>query len=733
MKNKKTSNYILIIFLIAIVGANVLAIIWFNNTVFSQLESSAKESLKDMATEEQRIVSLLLNNKETGVISIVDSIVQIGNSTEQLMYYMPMWEERFQIDNLILSDMEGIGITSDGKVVDISSGSFIELAKTGERAITNLYISEVSGETVLALSAPVYYEGTVQAIVVAEYTVGSLTNLLITSTDSRGYSMILNRNSEILVHTYPFDISFENFVGAEFEDSVTYQTILDDFANLESGSATFSIDGDRKFSEYIPLGVGELMLFFESSESELSGAASGITGAMISVSISLGVVFLLLIGYILWSRRDSIRKIEEVAYFDELTGLPNQVKFKLDVTKMLQQSDIDASKYVLIKCDISNFKAINEVYGFDIGNGVITSMANTIRSLSSNKTKVARVGTDEFLLFGENQRIEEKLIVENAIQHGLIEDVPEIKKHMFSFRYGRYYVELGENSIDDMISKVSMAHSYSKSERGMAIWNYDEIFKKHLIHLTEMTNKMREALNNHEFKLFLQPKYRVSDEKIIGAEALVRWIELDGKMNFPGEFLPLFEKNGFILLLDKYMFERACAFIKKRIDENKTYVPISVNFSRKHFENPNFVDELLEIVNKYQVPIDMLEIELTETTIIENESNVKHKLQELRSVGFCVSVDDFGSGYSSLGMLKDYKVDVIKLDRSFFVQDDEDEQGNTVVEGIVSLINNLGPKIIAEGIETAEQVEFLKTVNCYAIQGYYYAKPMICDEFEGYI
>ncbi len=729
MKNKKNSNIIIIITLIVIVGANSLAILWFNNMVFSQLEEGAKTTLKEMASEERRILTLIFDDKESDVVSISDLIVQIGNSPAELSAYMPIWEDRFDILNLIVADMQGIGLKSNGEIADISSGPFIELARKGETAITDVYMSEFSGEPVLSVIVPIYYEETIQAIIVAEYSIQVLTDLLISSTDSRGYTMILNRDAEILMHTYPFEITFENFMQAEFEGGLSYEKVIEDFSELREGSVTFSINGDRKFSEYLPVERGDLILFFETSESELSGAANSITVGMISVSISLALGFFFLVVYILWSRKDSLRQIEQVAFFDELTGLSNQVKLKMDVGVIIKKGNIDVSKYVLIKLDIANFKAINEVYGFEVGNKVICGIADTIREISGSSIKSARVGTDEFMIFAQNTYIEDKIIHEKIFNTRLLENIPEIRKHIFNFRYGRYYLEKDENNVDDMFSKASMAHSYAKSERDKIIWNYDEKFKQHIINLTELTNKMDDSLLNGEFKLFLQPKYRLEDEKIVGAEALVRWIEPDGKVNYPNEFLPLFEKNGFIIQLDKYMFEKSCESIRKQIDDNKSYVPISVNFSRLHLKNQNFIDELVEIVDKNKIPHGALEIELTETTIMEDDGNITSKLQDLRNAGFLVSVDDFGSGYSSLGMLKDYKVDVIKLDRSFFEKTENDD-GDTVVEGIVKLVNNLGPKIIAEGIETLEQVEFLKSINCYAVQGYYFAKPMPCEEFE---
>ncbi len=178
------------------------------------------------------------------------------------------------------------------------------------------------------------------------------------------------------------------------------------------------------------------------------------------------------------------------------------------------------------------------------------------------------------------------------------------------------------------------------------------------------------------------------------------------------------------------MFENTCALLQKWKSKGKPLIPISVNFSRVHLRNPYFVRELKKIADRYEVATKYLEIELTETSIIENYDNLSIILHELKSAGFAVSIDDFGSGYSSLGMLKDYKVDIVKLDRSFLTGENEGRLAQVVIEGIVTLVHNLGTKVVAEGIETTEQLEFLRETGCYAAQGYIFAKPMSIEDFE---
>ncbi len=729
----KSKDYFIIIFLIVIVIFNAVGIVLFNSVVYNELSISSKSSLRDMANEHVRAISLIVQNNEENVDAFVEVVQLIGDNPNELIHYMQLWEEQFYIQNLMLVEINARGINAKGEAVDLSGGPHVEMALEGETQITSAYVSQFTGDSVLAVTSPLFFEGTVQGVVVAEYSIEHLTSLLLEASDSRGSAMIVNSDGEILIHTYPFEVSFENFANATFEEGVTYKQVLEDFASSHVGSITFEIAGDRKFGEYLPLGIEDWTLFFEISESTLSSTANNISATMTMVSASTFIAFVILVFYMLYSKRKSLLDIEKEAYYDRFTGLYNLVKFKIDVEAILKRHNLnnaDNNEFALLKFDLDNFKAINEVFGFEIGNEVILKMAQIAKMVKGKPVKIARTGTDEFMIFAKVQDINNFLSERDKFDALIKKDIKKVEKHIFNIRYGRYFVEKGESNIDDIVNKLNMAHSFARAEAKSVLWDYDDKFKQHLIHLTELTNKMRDALKNEEFKLFLQPKYNLETEEIIGAEALVRWVEKSGKTMHPGDFIPLFEKNEFIINLDKYMFEKTCALLNEQISAGKKCMPISVNFSRLHLKNKNLANELKALAEKYNVPAKCLEVEITETTVAENTKAVKNMIINLRNEGFGVSIDDFGSGHSSLGMLKDFEIDVVKLDRSFFISESKNTQGELVVKGITHIVNDLGAKIIAEGIETKEQIEFLKTTNCHYVQGYYYAKPMCVEEFK---
>ncbi len=446
----------------------------------------------------------------------------------------------------------------------------------------------------------------------------------------------------------------------------------------------------------------------------------------IVATISISTVFFLI--YIMKLRKKHLSLVEKMAYYDEITGLPNLNKFKLEAQEIMDNNPDKV--FIIVKFDIVNFKAINEIFDFSVGNKVLEKIAEVKKFVDNEYFLKSRVGSDEFLIFADDKLL---LDLESAtIKYEQIfkELVPDLEIHKFEFRYGRYIVPKDEKKdINDIVNKVTMAHGLTKISSGSKIIDYDDSFKESVIKFTEITNKMQRALLNEEFKIYLQPKVRISDFKVVGAEALVRWIEDDGMMIYPNEFIPLFEKNGFIVKLDMYMFERACMLIKSWLTKGEKCVPIAVNFSRLNLLNSNLINELNCIIDKYDVPKKYIEIELTETLVAENEEDLKELFDKFHKEGFVVSIDDFGAGHSSLGMLKNYKADTLKLDRSFLINSKGDVRGDVVVSGIIKLAHDLNMDTVAEGVEKKDQLDFLQTIDCYAAQGYYFSKPLQVSEF----
>lgn len=244
-----------------------------------------------------------------------------------------------------------------------------------------------------------------------------------------------------------------------------------------------------------------------------------------------------------------------------------------------------------------------------------------------------------------------------------------------------------------------------------------------------MEKELLTSIKNNEFIIYLQPKFDTITEKIVGAEALIRKMK-NGKKIMPDKFIPIYEKTGIITILDMYVLEEICKLQKKWRELNLPLLPISINESRHHLKDKNHIEKLMKIIKEYKADTRLIELEMTETTVIEDILLAKKAAENVKKLGFIVSMDDFGTGYSSFNILKDIEIDILKIDKSFFDNLETNKRAQIIIETIIKMCKRLNIKTVAEGIERKEQLEFLKKYGCDIIQGYYFSKPMLIEEFE---
>ncbi len=434
--------------------------------------------------------------------------------------------------------------------------------------------------------------------------------------------------------------------------------------------------------------------------------------------------------------KEQQHKEEEAEFrtkFDWVTGLNNYSNF-MGICKNYIKEHPD-QKLALVYTDFTNFQFINEVYGYSEGDKVLKEYA---RRLSGCEGILhGRVTADRFVSLFELRSMEE---LKNDFLKYAAEFCEEI-----NLRYDQCKLGLvaGIAEVDPTIESVALNIDNANVARKSAKQDdsitdaviYTHALRDELQKQREITATMADALEAGEFVTFLQPKVDMFTGKVIGAEALVRWIKPDGTRISPGEFVPIFEKNGFITQIDFEILRQVLNMQQELKDAGKPMVKISVNFSRKHQENPNYIRRLDELLASHTVPTEALEIEITESVFMSDLTPLTESIKQLKERGLSISIDDFGAGYSSLNVLSKVKADIIKLDRQFLL-DVEMEKDNFTAEFLqlmIHMIKQLGFKVLAEGVETLEQVELLKNAGCHYAQGYYYAKPMSVPEFLEFI
>ncbi len=380
-------------------------------------------------------------------------------------------------------------------------------------------------------------------------------------------------------------------------------------------------------------------------------------------------------------------------------------------------------KYALIQFDVAKFKAINEMYGENFGDEMLNYFLESLKIICDQDQVYVRLTADVFMIMTTYETSQDLLDFVEKVNANLL----GYKGIEYRLVFGIAYVENIRGSLRKYGDRAALARQSIKSSVLTHVKFYEEDMKNTVMTGKYVEDHMEKALKNGEFTMYLQPKYRMPDQKIIGAEALVRWVQPERGIVPPSEFIPVFERNGFITKMDEYIWEQACKTIRSWMDMGYGALPISINVSRVHLRNLRFVDVLNDLTQQYQIPKSSLEIEITETY---NEVGITEGITLLKESGFTLLMDDFGSGYSSLNTLKDTQFDVIKIDRGFLQDFIGSERGQKIVEHTIQMTKSIGLDLVAEGVETEEQADFLMGCGCDIAQGFYYAKPMDIDSFN---
>jgi diguanylate cyclase (GGDEF)-like protein len=456
-----------------------------------------------------------------------------------------------------------------------------------------------------------------------------------------------------------------------------------------------------------------------------------------------------------------IRDLNEGA-IDFVFHVRNKFKFINDAEERINNNF--EKKYALIHYDIKKFSIINNSVGYKVGDDILKKICKIFTKELKDEVFGKAEGDKFFVLFdyeGQEELIERMLKISEKIEHLRIWKKINIKP---AVNMGIYFIDNDEIDIRVAIDRAEFAKSHLKNGYNSEYAFYNEslgnsliearriedgmhkaldnnefkvffqpkvIVGNSLIEARRIEDGMHKALDNNEFKVFFQPKVSLKNGNLSGAEALVRWNHPELGLLSPAKFIHIFEKNGFIINLDKYVFEQVCVNMKKWIDRGYEVVPVSVNVSRIHFSNNDFVEEYNKIKGKYGIPNNLIEIEITESVVFnnDNEESIFTVMKKFKNEGFEISMDDFGSGYSSLGLLKEMPIDTLKLDK-VFLNHIEENSSQIIMDNIVDIAKKLSLKVVSEGVETDLQVDFLKKIGCDMAQGFIFSTPKPVEEYE---
>lgn len=448
------------------------------------------------------------------------------------------------------------------------------------------------------------------------------------------------------------------------------------------------------------------------------------------VSLILGII-ILLVSYNLRNALRSNRRIQELLYKDELTGLDSMNGFYGKWSALT--SNKKQHGLALLYGDIRQFKLINDTFGFAMGDKVLLTCARVLSEALGPKECCGRISADNFVLLLQYQSWEQLTLRLTACVDKLDQwrkEETEIPNRIHVV-FGVYLTGQAEDpDIHQMMDLANYARRHAKNTPGSFAVLYDEQMRRAAVVAGQLESSLDQALSCNEFEVYYQPKVSIRDAQVIGSEALIRWNHPEKGFLMPGTFIPLFEKNGMVKKVDFWLFETVCRTIQSWKQQGIRLLPVSCNFSRLHFIEPDFPEQVCRIADRYGIPKNLLEIEITESALLEDSDTIVSMLPRLKELGFLISIDDFGSGYSSLGQLQQLTADILKLDRSFVCHGVAGIREQIVLRNLIQMAGELGMTVICEGVENRTQSQLLQAMGCRFAQGFYFHRPMPQADYE---
>ena len=721
MKNKKRMVKCLAVLLL-IFNVFIIVLNLYSYIPKRELSDKVRASLSEIAYQNKMIVenNILQHKKTIKELAIVLSSKDTLINNSVLEIIKKMYE---------INDYKNIGIITPEKTIYMSfNGEFITLEKDFFKYLDDkedLIILDndiVDNQYSIFIREQVISNKGEKGYLFFSYDlIPLLSKLSIPTFNGKGYTYIIDGNGNIILNCSNKN-NFSNFINIFDEMLKTDKNNLNvvnmlkkKIKNNEEGLINF-LDGINKEMYYHSLDIRDwyILMIVPSLTNSLTQMAFLFTiGIMIMLLILFSIIMII-----------SYKKLYKLTYVDPITDGFSVTKFYNEI--ILRGNN--HKKKALMALDINNFKLVNTLFGYEKSNKILKQITNIIDKECSKDGFSTREMADHYMIYYEYGN-EEKLL--HFIEK-IYNDICNLKilnsDYVLVPSIGIYTFTKLNESVDNLKNKAIIAWKNVKNENYTYYGIFNDKILNTMIENKRLLDKLIKAVENDKLEINYQPKYGCMSKKIVGAEALIRFIDNNGQMVAPNVFIPIAEESGFITIIDNYVFKKVFADINKLKERNIKMVPISINLSRKKLEERNFIKDFLKIIKENGISSNDIEIEITEGTILSNNKLIKNSVNKLKKLGFNILVDDFGTGYSSISTLKDLDIDEIKIDKSFI--NDNSEKGRKILEYVFNLAMAIKVKTTAEGVETKEQYDMLKKLNCNTIQGYYFSKVITLTELQ---
>lgn len=620
----------------------------------------------------------------------------------------------------------------DGSVytdVDMSDQPVIEAAMNGTLGLSDIMHDRLTDEDIVLYATPVYQDDEIVGVMGATRSVDSFSTIIQQPLfGTHGLNLVIRQNGEVILALDEILQEQGNFLEMINFDSQTRKKLEQAIATQSAYTFSFEDSGRQYWGTINTLGYNDWYLVSVVPADYINQGYQQMMFVFIVTILLLIIVFSFLLLYTNHIRYVSTQRIERLAYYDDITGAYNTHKFMELAAARLSED----KNYALVLLDLHGFKFINASFGFSVGDRLLCGVSDILsRALGADEIYYHRFADQfGFLLHTQDESVIRKRVTAIMDTISAFELVPG-DSHPIHCYCGIKVNQSNSNELNIglMQDRAAAALAQVKNLHGNHLAFYDHTLLERAQHKNHIEQYMHAALRNREFIAYLQPKYDLHTEQIVSAEALVRWQRPDGSLVPPGDFIPIFEQNGFITQLDLYIFEEVCRTQRRWLDEGLPIVPISVNQSRLLFYQKNYLETVHGLVSKYDLDPKYIIIEVTESLATNKAEEIASVISGLHALGFSVSMDDFGSGYSSLNVLRKLSIDELKLDRDFLSSTELETRSRIILRNILELARELHITTVCEGVETRIQADQLRDMGCDIAQGYFFSRPIDIESF----
>lgn len=672
--------------------------------------------------------------------------------------------------NVAVVDAKGSAHYTDDTQLDLSDRDYIKEALSGKISFSEVIISRKTGLPVIMVGVPINGEGGITGALIARLNVDFLENYSFTrGYGEHGRAYVMSEEGTFISRPkaekdYNFNL---NELILEDENFLSFGNFIKATGNNKSGYGKYVIEGNNILMGYASVEGTNWKIYVGTYESDALSSLIGLRRLFISIMmatllISLSIVTIFInhfsksiteldqlfeqgakgnltirftprtkdeIGRVGMSFNRMMDKIKTLTQYDPLTALLNQYVLEKDIEALVHSDE--HQDFSLIMVAIDRFSFINETYGYPAGDAVLKEVAKRISVCAAGAYLVYRYKGDEFVVLSKD------IINEYEINSKALNILSMLKE---SYQYNNKIIDLNLNigsfiwcedtRAEDPLKAVTQAKNYAKYMGSNQIQKFEQHIYKKLLIMNELQADIITGLKENQFILVYQPLFYLGNEKIAEVEALIRWKHPEKGLLYPDQFIELAEQAGTIINIDYWVLEAACRQLRSWKLSKKPSLILSVNISSKTFETRNFILDLIDMIRRYEIEPSLLQLEITERIVIKNVEESIIKLKELRSMGIHVAIDDFGIGYSSLSYIVRLPIDSIKIDKAFVQNINSSKESKAIVSTIISLCKTLNFNVIAEGIESQIELEYLKINQCDIGQGYYYSRPVSIGDIE---